>query len=130
MARPGAGKRYPHITTAAKPHNHRMCPVVRVIGDRAAAGLEAWGTRHDMPVVPSETTAKEVKGAFYAARYCRQLAKHFGEPVSIQSDIERISDTEYRVWVRVWPRSVAKAEIVRRVNAKQPLAYNPARIGA
>lgn len=127
MARQRAGKRYPHITTAAKPHNHRMCGVVRVIGDRAAAGAEPWGTRHDMAPVKSETAAKEVKGAFYAARYCRQLAKHFGEPVSIQSDIERLGDTEYRVWVKVWPRSVAKAEIIRRVKAKEPLAYNAAR---
>jgi hypothetical protein len=71
-----------------------------------------------------------VKGAFYAARYCRQLTKHFGEPVSIQSDIERLGDTAYRVWVRVWPRSVAKAEIIRRVQAKESLAYNPARMGA
>lgn len=127
MARQRAGKRYPHITTAAKPHNHRMCGVVRVIGDRAAAGVEPWGTLHEMPAVPSETIAKEVKGAFYSARYCRQLTQHFGEPVSIQSDIERRGATEYVVWVRVWPRSVAKAEIVRRVKAKEPLAYNAAR---
>lgn len=127
MARQRAGKRYPHITTAAKPHNHRMCGVVRVIGDRAAAELEPWGHRQDMPPVPSETIANEVKQAFYAARYCRALAKHFGEPVSIQANVERISTTQYVVWVRVWPRSVAKAEIVRRVQAKEPLAYNVTR---
>lgn len=127
MARQRAGKRYPHITTAAKPHNHRMCGVVRVIGDRAAAGLEAWGQRHDMPPVPSETVAAEIKQAFYSARYCRALAKHFGEPVSIQANFDRISTTQYVVWVKVWPRSVAQAEIVRRVKAKEPLAYNPAR---
>lgn len=127
MGRQRAGKRYPHITTAAKPHNHRMCPVVRVIGDRAAAELEPWGHRHDMPPVPSESAANEIKQAFYAARYCRQLAKHFGEPVSIQSNVERLGDTAYVVWVRVWPRSVAKAEIVRRVKDKEALPYNPAR---
>lgn len=127
MARQRAGKRYPHITTAAKPHNHRMCGVVRVIGDRAAAELEPWGHRHDMPAVATETIANEAKQAFYAARYCRGLAKHFGEPVSIQSNVERISATQYVVWVRVWPRSVAKAEIVRRVQAKEPLAYNVTR---
>lgn len=127
MARQRAGKRYPHITTAAKPHNHRMCPVVEVIGDRAQTGAEPWGHRHDMPPVPSETIANELKQAFYSARYCRKLTAHFGEPLSIQSNVERLADTEYVVWVRVWPRSVAKAEIVRRVKAKEPLAYNAAR---
>jgi len=127
VARQRAGKRYPHITTAAKPHNHRMCGVVRVIGDRAAAELEPWGHRHDMPPVPTETIANEAKQAFYSARYCRALAAHFGEPVSIQSNVERVSTTQYVVWVRVWPRSVAQAEIVRRVKAKEPLAYNVTR---
>lgn len=127
MARQRAGKRYPHITTAAKPHNHRMCGVVRVIGDRAAAGAEPWGTRHDSPPVPSETAANEIKQAFYSARYCRQLTKHFGEPMSIQANVERVSTTQYVVWVKVWPRSIAKAEIVRRVQANEALAYNAAR---
>jgi hypothetical protein len=104
-----------------------MCPVVLVVGDRAAAGLEPWGHRHDMPPVQSETTANEIKQAFYAARYCRKLGAHFGEPLSVQSNIERLGPTSYVVWVRVWPRSVAKAEIVRRVQAREPLAYNAAR---
>jgi hypothetical protein len=124
LARTRAGKRYPHITTDAKPHNHKMCGVVRVIGDQAAAGLEPWGTRHDMPPVPSETVAREVKNAFYAARYCRQLAARFGEPVSIQSDFDRLGDTSYVTWFRVWPRSIAQKEIARRVKAKEPLHYN------
>lgn len=127
MARQRAGKRYPHITTDAKPHNHRMCPVVLVIGDRAAAGAEPWGHRHDMPPVPSSSAASEIKQAFYSARYCRKLTAHFGEPLSIQSNVDRIGDTAYVVWVRVWPRSVAKAEIVRRVQANEALAYNAAR---
>lgn len=124
MARKQAGRRYPYVTTDARPHNHRMCPVARVIGDRAAAGAEPWGTRHDMPPVPSETIAREVKQAFYSARYCRELTKHFGEPLSVQSDFERVADNDYRVWVRIWPRSVARAEIARRVKSGEPLAYN------
>src|SRR5579863_4336364 len=124
MARTRAGKRYPHVTTAAKPHNHRMCPVAELIADRAAAGAEPWGTRHDMPAVPTETAAKEIKQAFYSARYCKQLMSKLGEPLSVQCDFDQIGDKSYRVWVRFWPRSVAKAEIARRVSAGEPLAYN------
>jgi hypothetical protein len=124
LGRTRPGRRYPHVTTDAKPHEHMMCPVVRKIGDQAAAELEPWGTRHDMPPVPSETIARKVKGAFYSARYCRELGKHFGEPVSIQSDFDRLGDTSYVVWFRVWPRSVAQKEIARRVKNKEPLHYN------
>lgn len=124
MARTRAGKRYPHVTTAAREHNHRMCPVVGKITERAAAGAEPWGTRHDMPPVPAEQTAREVKAAFYSARYCKQLMAATGEPLSIQSDFDQLGDKSYVVWVRVWPRSIAKAEIARRVNAGEPLAYN------
>lgn len=124
MARTRAGKRYPHVTTDARPHNHSFCPVVRVISSRAMLGAEPWGTRHDMATVQSETMARKVKQGFYAARYCPELTKHVGEPISVQSDFERIGDTEYQVWVRVWPRSVAKAEIARRVKSGEELAYN------
>lgn len=124
MARQRAGRRYPYVTTDAKPHNHRMCPVVQAIVKRAAAGAEPWGTQWPMPAVPSETVAKEIKSAFYAARYCRAIATIFGEPVSVQSDFERVADNDYRVWVRVWPRSVAQQEIARRVKDNEPLHYN------
>jgi hypothetical protein len=116
------------VTTAAKPHNHRMCPVIEVIADRVAAGAEPWGTRHDMPPVPGESAAREIKQAFYSARYCKQLTSKLGEPLSVQCDFGRIGDKSYQVWVRVWPRSVAKAEIARRVNAGEPLAYNVLRV--
>lgn len=76
-----------------------------------------------MPPVDSETTARRVKNDFYAARYCRELAAAHGEPLSVQADFEQAGD-KYVVWVRVWPRSVARAEITRRVKAKEPLAYN------
>lgn len=128
MARTRAGKRYPHVTTAAREHNHRMCPVVEMIADRVAAGAEPWGTRHDMPAVPADKIAREVKQAFYSARYCKQLMAKTGEPLSVQSDFDRIGKTSFVVWVRVWPRSVAKAEIARRVNAGEPLAYNVLRV--
>jgi hypothetical protein len=104
-----------------------MCPVVEVIGDRAVSGAEPWGHRHDMPPVPDAAAAAEIKQAFYSARYCRKLTAHYGEPLSIQSNVEQRGPKSFVVWVRVWPRSVAKAEIVRRVQAKEPLAYNPAR---
>jgi len=118
-----AGARYPHATTDAKPHNHRFCPVVAKIIDRVTEGGEPWGTRHEMPAVISEDEARKARTGFYAARYCRQLRNALGEPASIQSNYEPRGDA-WIVWVRVWPRSVAKQEIARRVASGEPLAYN------
>lgn len=123
MPRRGAGHKYPHASTDAKPHNHRFCPVTEAIVRRAVAGTEEWGTRHAMPPVATEDAAKEAKRGFYAARYCRQLTKLLGEPISIQTDYEPYGNA-WVVWVKVWPRSVAKKEIARRVASGQPLAYN------
>lgn len=101
-----------------------MCPVVQAIADRATAGTEEWGTQHAMPPVGSETLARQIKTGFFAARYCRQLTKRYGEPLSISSDGYEGAGGTWVVWVRVWPRSVAKKEIARRVKAGEPLAYN------
>ena len=124
MARTGAGHKYPHVTTDARPHNHAMCPIVAAWAGYAAAGGEDWGTRHDMPALTSEAAARKAKTGFYAARYCKELKAQLGEPVSIQADITQPSPGKYVVWFRVWPRSVAKAEIARRVAAGEQLAYN------
>lgn len=123
MATRRAGAAYPHATTAAKPHNHQYCPVVLAIINRAVAGDEPWGTRHDMPAVSDETKAKEIKTGFYAARYCREITKTLGEPVSIQAGTDDAGGA-WVAWLRVWPRSVAKQEIARRVAEGETLAYN------
>ena len=122
MARKQAGRGYPHISSTARPHNHRMCPVIAEIARAAYAGHEPWGTRHEW-TVRTEQLAKDAKTGFYAAKRCGQLKNEFGEYISVQTDIEPHGDA-WKVWVKTWPRSVAKAEIARRVEAGEPLAYN------
>lgn len=124
MARQRPGKKYPHITTDARPHDHSMCPVVQAAADRVVAGADQWGERHPLPPVPSASIAAKLKGSFYAARYCRKLADRYGEPLSVQAGFDRAADDAYVVWFRVWPRTVARAEIVRRVKSGEPLHYN------
>lgn len=123
MPRTTPGYRYPHATTAAKPHNHQFCPVVSAIAQRVAAGGEEWGTVHRMPAVADEQTAKDAKTGFYAARYCKAVRELIGEPASIQAGYDADGET-FTPWVRVWPRSVAKAEIARRVRDGEGLHYN------
>jgi hypothetical protein len=139
VPRKTAGRKYPHVTTDAKPHNHQFCPVVSKIVELAAAGDEEWGTIHEWHVT-AETDAKNARTGFYAARYCRSITARLGEPVSVQANYEpddpmwkagkgksAALPTTWRVWVRVWPRSVAKKEIARRVKAGEQLAYNVTR---
>ncbi len=122
MPRTTAGRRYPHVTTDARPHNHQFCPVVAEIVKAAAAGAEPWGTRHEWHVTTVDA-AKQARTGFYAARYCRGVRDQLGEPASIQSQAEQDGET-WKVWVRVWPRSAARAEIARRVKDGEHLAYN------
>ena len=119
MAKRPAGRKYPHVTTAAKQHDCTFCAVVQVIYDRAAAGKEPWGALHYMPAVASEVTALEAKRGFYRSR-----RKHGW---SVQADYERLDDGTFRPWVRVWTREAARAEIVRRVQNGEALSYNVAR---
>lgn len=127
MPRTTAGRKYPYVTTDARQHNHRMCPVVQVIADRVTAGAEEWGVLHPMPPVPSETIAREIRAAFYAAKYCRQLAARYGDKISVKSEFDQQPDGTYTVWVKVWTRTIARQEIARRVAAGEPLAYNVTR---
>ena len=125
MPRKTAGRKYPFTTTAAKEHNHTMCPVVEAIARKVVAGDEAWGTLHTWNVV-SEADAKAAVKGFYAARYCKELKGITGEWMSIRASYEIDQDGEtYVVRLQVWPRSVARAEIVRRIQDGEPLAYNP-----
>lgn len=124
MPRRTAGRRYPHATTDAREHDHRMCLVVQAIADRATAGDEPWGTRHDMPVLPDEATAKKVRSRMHTTKFCRGLERRFGELMSVKCEIEPAAKG-WLVWVKVWPRSLARAEITRRVSAGEQLHYNP-----
>lgn len=126
MPRKTAGARYPFATTATREHAHQFCPVIAAIARRAKSGGDSWGTLHTMPAVADEADAKAAKNGFYAARYCAEVREVIGEPASIQAGYEPDGDA-FRPWVRVWPRSVAKQEIARRVAAGEQLSYNVAR---
>jgi hypothetical protein len=122
VPRQTAGRNFAHVTTQAKPHNHQMCPVVAAIARTAAAGGEAWGTRHEWTVRTGDIARDTMRG-FYAAKRCREIRAEFGEDMSVQSSVEE-SGQAWKVWVRVWPRSVARAEIARRVRDGEQLHYN------
>lgn len=127
-----AGRRYPHVTTDALPHDHRWCPIIGAIAKDAADGKEQWGQLHVYSALPDETNedgtgALDIKRGFYRARSCRQL-RGLGIPlISIQADYYRLDDGTFQPWVRVFTREQAKAEIVRRVQGNEPLPYNALR---
>lgn len=129
MAGRPAGKKFPHVTTQAKPHDHRWCPVVATIARRVLDGYEQWGTRHPLPTRPAITTdagdgALDIKRGLYRARDCAQLRAEGLPQLSIQADYDHLPDGTYQPWIRVWDRRTAKREIVRRVQAGEPLDYN------
>jgi hypothetical protein len=133
MARTRAGYKYPHATTDARPHDHRMCRVIEVIAGRATAGAEAWGTIHHMPPIGDEQAASRARARLFNARNCPRLAIKYGQlSVSVHytaddgtTSNERVAGEHgYVLAVRVYPRAMARSEIVRRVRAGQPLAYN------
>lgn len=129
MARKTAGRRYPHATTDAREHDHRMCKVVEAIADRVTAGQEEWGIVHPMPPVGDEATAKSIRARLFRAKFCTALKKKYGELMSVRCEYE-LTELGYVISVQVWPRSVARAEITRRVNAGEKLHYNPFRESA
>lgn len=122
MPRQGAGKRYPHVTTDTRPHDHRMCPVTSTIVDAVQAGDEPWGTVHSWTLRDMDT-AVAAKRSFYASRYCKDAMAKLGEPLSVQADVEPDGD-HWRIWVRVWPRSQARAHIAAKAASGEKLAYN------
>src|SRR5215469_10020983 len=101
MGRKTAGYRYPHATTDAREHDHRMCRVVEVIADRVLAGTEQWGIIHPMPPVGDETTAKRTRARFFNAKFCRQLERKYGELMSVRCEYE-LTEAGYVVSVQVW----------------------------
>lgn len=129
MARRPAGAKFPHVTTAARPHDHRWCPVVAAIARRALAGREQWGTRHPLPARPDLSNdagdgALDIKRGLYRARACGQLRAEGLPELSVQADYDHLPDGTYQPWVRVWTRGLAKKEIIRRVGNGEPLPYN------
>lgn len=135
MPRKGAGYKYPHVTTAAKVHDHTMCPVIGAIATRARAGDEPWGTEHEMPPLPlDEDAVTRIKNQLFLGRSCQKLAREHGAlsvSVTYRTPDGQLQNSPpvrleggYVLVVRVWDRRTAKAEIERRVEQGQPLAYN------
>lgn len=120
------GVRYPHVTTDAREADHSYCPVLEVVRARVGAGAEHWWELHKMPPVPDEQTARDAKNGLYRAR--NHTSKRRGScgpvPLSIQADYDANADGTFTVWFRVTTRALAKAEIARRVNRGESLAYN------
>ena len=141
MPRKQAGRKYPHVTTAARKHEHVMCPVIGAIAERARAGDEPWGTMHDMPVLAvDEERAEKIRDQLFGGRYCRKLATQHGAlsvSVTYRTPTGELQTSPpvrleggYQLVVRVWTRSASKAEIARRADAGEPLAYNVMRMDA
>lgn len=112
------GRGYPFATTAAKPHDHRFCPVVEAIGKRARAGHELWGTPHTF-TVNSVEAAEEARKGIYRAR------KH---DWSITCNWQEEEDGTFTVTCIVWgTKETGKAYIAAKVARGEKLAYNPRR---
>src|SRR6185437_16703164 len=124
-----AGVRYPHATTEAREADHRFCAVLEAVRQAVASGRDQWGTRYPMPDRLTAAEAKEAVKGLYRARNHTSLKRGAcgTEPLSVQAGHEANGDGTYSVWLRVWSRALARAEIVRRVQAGEQLPYNPMR---
>lgn len=99
--------------------DRRFVPVIDLYVQRIRDGHEKWGEQHFFPPVAAEEQARDAKAGLYRA------GRHAG--YSVQADYDRLEDGTYQVWVRVWTRAAARAEIIRRVGAGEELAYNVVR---
>lgn len=124
MGRRPAGHRYPHATTAAKDADHSRCPVLAAVAQLVAEGREPWGTVHEHTVA-TEAEAIEWKNALYKARNHtgRKRGACYPRALSVRATIAP-AGKKWRVTLQVWDRQAGKAEIVRRVQAGEKLAYN------
>ena len=121
-----AGRRFPHATSSAREADHSFCPVLETVRQRVERGLEQWGTLHNMPAVAREAEARDAKNGLYrAARHTGRARGRCGEgePLSVQAGYDRTAGG-FAIWFRVFTRAQARAEIVRRVNSGESLAYN------
>ena len=94
------------------------------VARRAIDGKEEWGTRHDYPPVPTEAEARSIAHGMYLARDCKQLKAEGMPPLSVRTNVDRMEDGTFRPWLQVWLKTAGRREIVRRVKAGEPLAYN------
>ena len=133
MPRTRAGYRYPHASTDAREHDHRMCAVIDAIAQRAGSGAEEWGTAHHMPPLGSATEAHRARNKLFNGRDCAKLAKAHGAlsvsvmyltPSGEYTNTRTTAGDGYVLVVRVWPRATGQQEIVSRVGRGERLTYN------
>jgi len=131
-----AGARYPHASTAARVHDHRMCRVIEVILGRVQAGAEPWGTPHPMPALTDEDTARATRARLFNARNCGQLAGTYGEisvsvmyakPNGTLTNTRTPGEGGYVLVVRVFDRATGRRAIINRVANGEQLSYNSRR---
>jgi hypothetical protein len=139
MPRKTAGYRYPHATTDARRHDHRMCAVIQKIAERAASGTEDWGTPHRLPPLDTtEAQAEEIRDQLFNGRNCRRVARAAGGPLSVSvtfltpdgqlANSPAVRRPEgYILIVRVWQRGTSRLHIAARVENGERLPYNPLR---
>jgi len=125
MARKTPGRKYPYVTTDARQHDHRFCPVVQTIARLAESGQTAWGTVHAMPAAGTLDQANDAKLGLYRARKhgwsIRAIVRRPGEQLASG---QLVGAGQYVVELQVWTRAQAKQHIAAKVQAGQPLAYN------
>jgi hypothetical protein len=134
MPRKTAGYKYPHVSSTAREHDHRMCAVIDAIARRAASGAEPWGTPHHMPPLGDESQAHRVRNRLFGGRSCPRLARVHGTlSVSVMYATDAGEYTNARtatgkgfvLVVRVFTRDAGQQAITERVASGQQLAYNP-----
>jgi len=99
-----------------KQPDRRFVPVLEALRDRIERGEEKWGELHRFPGLPTEDEARDAARGLYRARLKTGL--------SVQSGYDQLTDGTWSVRVRIWSRELGKAEITRRVEAGEPLAFN------
>jgi hypothetical protein len=144
VPRKGAGWKYPHITTQAKPHDHTMCPVIGQIATLARSGSEPWGTPHEIGPIPvTQAKITEIRNQLFHHKKCQRiLAEHGALSASVtyrDPDGQLVNpgtappprlEGGYVLVIQVWTRERGKANIASRVEAGEPLAFNILRMDA
>lgn len=137
MPRTTAGHRYPHISSTARVHDHRVCAaVVEKIIKAVAAGREPWGTVHRLPVVADEQAAQNLRNRVFGGKWCGQLEDRYGTQHSISVKYElpdgqltdrRVPQADgYHLVAIIWgPVDVGRRKVITDARAGKPLAYNP-----
>jgi len=112
-----------------------MCPVIGAIATQARSGEEPWGTEHPMPPLPlDEARVEQIRHQLFGGKRCQKLARIHGAlsvSVTYRRDDGQLQNSPpvrleggYHLVVRVWASAIGKAEIARRAEAGEPLAFN------